>query len=1345
MHGEAQPQDESSPTPIADLVPDSDNAHNHIVAQVALVWPYSSSTNTLALLLADTDVRRRKSKGQVKVIFRYGCAREVAKTKVGIGDVIKLGLEGCAWTETGDAVSTPGRRIDWDLEYHTRIVLRVLRDGRQDIAVDYTTNGVNGIPHNVPSPRPPLQQLHHSSAIQVPYLTPRKPLQSTPAWTFVDLAWDTTTEDDGYIPGQGRKRTKFARHSGAWSLVDTEEEPASGALSGAPLVLAEPTEQTQADDKVDGPNPNTGATERVLIQDEAHETADMLAEVSETSTETVDTTTPLPATSDIGANIEIQPTPMGPPATPFRPLRLEQFPESLKFASADATTTPRLFPIPSPGLPLVSPLVQRTGVETGYFPHFSTGSLLDATGNSTSAVLEEDAGFLSQNGINIPSPAIPVPLQPEAEVATSERGSGVIGTHHDDSTQNLPLVAREATGLDTTTAVQPFSAQQLQLEEHLSIETSHISPRHSQSVEDEDMYGPPTAMRDSAASEPGHPLSGRLESPPDVVEQYLQMSPTAPVSPVPAHRVDSPTNSSPTTIGTSQQPPMSNSVLALADKAPSSALSYHSSSTYPEPQSPFRQGRDYQSLSSTSSRRSSSQLAQMQAVDGVTEEKQPFAEYIDHLSQIAASAMTQQQAPGVVAATSYQRELETESNASAVFDVAKPPVSVDCTSATSATPEGHIEAIADPQVSDGLEHVPASPRPVVLVDSVVQPEHSTLTQFSESQIQLPTPDLSQLQRFSPEPEPKSVGRQSGAATEVAPPSPQNTQEIDIEDQVPRNFQTSDHADSLKAPQSTNHREPVDQDNLVPAAEVESEYVPLLPEPIDDKTALPEKVQEPSPAVSIEQEPWTEPQPDSAAATLAPGDQNLVPDSSAPRRVSQRLSARKSMMTSTLSSPYFKPLNPNRARSTSPNRKENVHFATPDRVEPFSSPIPKKTKKPPSLPLTNSNERRRVNPTLTSPDSTVKRTFRRSVGAVTPLAYYAPLEALDEHFGQTVDILGVCTSDSSSPLRSRTGPKDHHTTLHLADSSMAKGRNNALVAQVFRPAKSALPESKTGDVVMLRDFKVQSSNRKIMLLSTGTSSWAVFKASPESATTWSEVIVTGPPIEYGHEETDQVKALLDWWHESGKTQFSSARSPSEDVDTSSPETLNRSFVHKEAPQPRPKAAPITPRRVPIETNNTSSEDAVQNFLATFGEGNGGSVSEKSMAEDTAINPEVTSFEIATEPGIPTTSPRRSSRRIANRTDHMNNEGEEEVNTSADKRGGSAALSDATDVRRQSIVSMAGSETGRGVTPRRSARQRNKNSPSLVHELRDGTKYVDDDDGSGPSVVHELRDGATYVDE
>lgn len=111
---------------IGRLSPSSDpTSAAFIDGNIALIWPFSSITGILSVLLADPDVRLRKSKGQVKVTFQDACAREVARSKLGIGDTVRLSLEGAEWVHTGDVVSTPGRKIDWDLCYGKRAILEV--------------------------------------------------------------------------------------------------------------------------------------------------------------------------------------------------------------------------------------------------------------------------------------------------------------------------------------------------------------------------------------------------------------------------------------------------------------------------------------------------------------------------------------------------------------------------------------------------------------------------------------------------------------------------------------------------------------------------------------------------------------------------------------------------------------------------------------------------------------------------------------------------------------------------------------------------------------------------------------------------------------------------------------------------------------------------------------------------------------------------------------------------------------------------------------------------------------------------------------------------------------------
>ncbi|KAL2220252.1 hypothetical protein M432DRAFT_608594 [Thermoascus aurantiacus ATCC 26904] len=117
---------QSNPIPIAQLSPELENIGERSVnAVVTLVWPFSSSSRCLSLLLAEPDFRLRRTNGQVKVTFHGFCAEEVALTQVGIGDKVVLRLDGARWADNEAATATPGRGIPWDLHFENRVALEV--------------------------------------------------------------------------------------------------------------------------------------------------------------------------------------------------------------------------------------------------------------------------------------------------------------------------------------------------------------------------------------------------------------------------------------------------------------------------------------------------------------------------------------------------------------------------------------------------------------------------------------------------------------------------------------------------------------------------------------------------------------------------------------------------------------------------------------------------------------------------------------------------------------------------------------------------------------------------------------------------------------------------------------------------------------------------------------------------------------------------------------------------------------------------------------------------------------------------------------------------------------------
>ena len=116
----------ADPIPIVQLAPALSSPSTRCIrAVVTLIWPYSSSTSILKVLLAEPDFRLRRTRGQVRVQFSGSSARSVFEAGIGSGDEVLLSLDGVDWTKDESAGQTPGRSIDWELKFSERLVLKV--------------------------------------------------------------------------------------------------------------------------------------------------------------------------------------------------------------------------------------------------------------------------------------------------------------------------------------------------------------------------------------------------------------------------------------------------------------------------------------------------------------------------------------------------------------------------------------------------------------------------------------------------------------------------------------------------------------------------------------------------------------------------------------------------------------------------------------------------------------------------------------------------------------------------------------------------------------------------------------------------------------------------------------------------------------------------------------------------------------------------------------------------------------------------------------------------------------------------------------------------------------------
>lgn len=166
----------------------------------------------------------------------------------------------------------------------------------------------------------------------------------------------------------------------------------------------------------------------------------------------------------------------------------------------------------------------------------------------------------------------------------------------------------------------------------------------------------------------------------------------------------------------------------------------------------------------------------------------------------------------------------------------------------------------------------------------------------------------------------------------------------------------------------------------------------------------------------------------------------------------------------------------------------------------------------------------LGPMAETPKRHDSQTDRHISGLRTKLSYFCPLSHLIDYFNQSVDTISAVTS--VSPIsQAGQGPQEYFVTLHVTDRSSG---GNIVCVQVFCKDRSFLPTCARGDVILLRNFKVGSIDRKMMLSSMGDSSWAVFiQGKAEDAQ------VKSAPVEFGDEELDYIADLRRWFVDEGE--------------------------------------------------------------------------------------------------------------------------------------------------------------------------------------------------------------------
>ncbi|KAL8998418.1 MAG: hypothetical protein Q9169_002546 [Polycauliona sp. 2 TL-2023] len=229
---------------IAELDPSATASGKSVQGIVTLIWPYSVSSQTFSILLAEPDFRLRRQRGQVRVRFSGSSAKALARCDVQSADHVKLSLRNAQWDREDTPSGTPGKGIEWQLRFEESVVLQIQREDHEPINLD--------IDHPAPSPdRPirsppppdsPIQAQLPQTPIAFPAVPSRPQAWSTPAFlkrdrlsgnSYFGSDYDPFDEDD-FRDNNRRKKTKYGRASNQWRFTEQDSSPESATRGSSP-------------------------------------------------------------------------------------------------------------------------------------------------------------------------------------------------------------------------------------------------------------------------------------------------------------------------------------------------------------------------------------------------------------------------------------------------------------------------------------------------------------------------------------------------------------------------------------------------------------------------------------------------------------------------------------------------------------------------------------------------------------------------------------------------------------------------------------------------------------------------------------------------------------------------------------------------------------------------------------------------------------------------------------------------------------------------------------------------------------------------------------------------------
>ncbi|KAL8772795.1 MAG: hypothetical protein Q9209_002140 [Squamulea sp. 1 TL-2023] len=226
---------------IAQLDPSISATGKAVEGIVTLIWPYSISSQTFSILLADPDFRLRRQRGQVRIQFRGSSAKAVAKHGVQSGDHVWLSLVNAQWERDETTSGTPGRGIEWELRFEERVILKIQREDHEsiDIDIDHPPQSPERQKGSPPPNESSLQLQTPPTPISFPAVPSRLEAWSTPAFSKRDRLTGNSYfgsdynpfDEDEFQDNNRRKKTKFGRASNQWKFTEQSSSPESAAGS----------------------------------------------------------------------------------------------------------------------------------------------------------------------------------------------------------------------------------------------------------------------------------------------------------------------------------------------------------------------------------------------------------------------------------------------------------------------------------------------------------------------------------------------------------------------------------------------------------------------------------------------------------------------------------------------------------------------------------------------------------------------------------------------------------------------------------------------------------------------------------------------------------------------------------------------------------------------------------------------------------------------------------------------------------------------------------------------------------------------------------------------------------